>query len=51
MKKVGRENSKVLKTENDIYTNNNFKPEFKTLMSLTKGSMFVKPLKIWKHTM
>jgi hypothetical protein len=36
MKKVRRENSRVLKTENDIYTNN-FKPEFKTLMGLTKG--------------
>ncbi len=33
MKKVRR----VLKTENDIYANDNFKPEFKTLMGLTKG--------------
>ncbi len=28
----------MLKTENDIYTNK-LKPEFKTLMGLTKGSM------------
>jgi hypothetical protein len=31
MKKVRRENPRVLRTENDIYTNTNFKPEFKKL--------------------